>query len=92
MRVLRTQRFEHTFNEHRFAVKNINLRVGHLTVYQQGQTQVLHSFQRPCAMCQIGDPCIGVGGRTCGVELDCLNPTIIDRILNVLRAGVIGQV
>ena len=90
LRILRAQWFQDPLDKHGFAVKNINLAIRDFAMHQQRQTQGLHFFQRPRAVRQVGHTRIRVGGSARWIEFHRFNPTVINRVLNVLRRGFVG--
>ena len=92
LRITRAQWNQHAVNEYGFAVKNVNLGVGHFAMYQQRHTEFLHFIQCCVAVRQIGHARVGIGGCACGVEFDCFDQSFFMRGLDVLRRGAVGQI
>ena len=64
------QRDQHAVDEHRLAVEQVDLGIGHLAVHQQQQAVALHRFERRVGLAHVGHAGIAVGGRAGRVELD----------------------
>ena len=69
LRKVFAQRDKLRVDKHGFAVKQVDIATGHLTVHQEQQAGLLHGFQRFVGLAQVGDPGVAVGGGTGGVEL-----------------------
>ena len=91
LRKVAAQRHEVLVDEHRFAVKQINLRIGHFTVYQQRHANTLHGFKGFMCVAQIGDTCAAVGGGTGGIQLHRHHTTVV-RTVDFIGRRVVGQV
>jgi hypothetical protein len=63
------QRLHHTVDEHRLAVEQVDLGVGHLAMHQQQQAEALHRVQRGVGLADVGHAGIAVGGGTGRVQL-----------------------
>ena len=64
------QRDQLLVDEHRFAVKQIDVGRSDFAVHQQEQPGTLHGFQGAVGLAQIGDARIAVGGGPGGIELE----------------------
>ena len=63
------QRDELLVDEGGFAVEQIDVGAGDLTMHQQQHVGALHGFQRLVDLAQVGHACVAVGGGTGGIEL-----------------------
>ena len=91
LREIAAQRNQLLVNEHRFAVKQINIGAGDLTMDQQQQASLLHSFQRFVGLAQVGHAGVAVGRGTRRVKLERHHAGLFGA-LNLLRRQVVGQV
>ncbi len=64
------ERRQDAIDEDLFAVENIDARIGDLTVDQKRQSMVGHRLEDRHHQIEIGDPGLGVGGSSRGVQLD----------------------
>jgi hypothetical protein len=64
------QRLHHALDEHRLAVEDVDLGVGHLAMHQQQQALVLHRLQRAVGLADVGDAGVAVGRGAGRVQLE----------------------
>jgi hypothetical protein len=64
------QRLHHALDEHRLAVEDVDLGVGHLAMHQQQQALALHRVQRAVGLADVGDAGVAVGGGAGRVQLE----------------------
>ena len=78
-------------DEHGFAVKQVNVRAGHLAMHQQQQARALHGFQCFVGFAQVSHTGIAVGGSPGGVQLDG-HHTCICGALDFVGRQVVGEI
>ena len=64
------QRLHHGIDEHRLAVEDVDLAVGHLAMHQQQQARALHRLERGGGLADVGDPGVAVRRGARWVELE----------------------
>ena len=85
------QRNQLGVDEHRFAVKQVNVSAGHLAVHQQEHARLLHGFECLVGLAQVGHTRIAVGGGTGWVELGG-DHTCVFGTDNFVSRQVVGEV
>ena len=86
------QRVEHPLDEHRLAVEDVDLGVGHLAVDQQRHAERRHALQHRHDPVDIGDAVRRVRRRVRRVELDRREHALLIAARDFVRIGAVGQV
>ena len=91
-REVAAQRLEHPVDEHRLAVEDVDVGIGHLAVHQQRHADPLHRLEGGAGLRDVGDPGVGVGGGAGRVELDRPHHPAFGRPQDLVGRGDVGQV
>ena len=86
------QRLHHGFDETRFTVENVDVGVGHFTVYQQRHPQFFHTLQHRHNRVNAGDTVAGVGGGVGRIEFGGGKDPFAKAALNLIRIERVGQI
>ena len=87
-----TQRLHDRFNKACFPVKNIDIRMGDLTVNQQRHPQLFHAFQHRHNGIRTGNAVAGVGGGVGRIELGGSEYAFVKSALQLRRVERIRQI
>ena len=90
-REITAQRNKLLLDEHRLAIKQINLAAGDLAMHEQQDAFALHRLQGFVGLAQIGHARIAVGGRACGIELERHHASFFGA-LDFIGGQVVGQI
>ena len=90
-RKVTAQRDHLLFNEHGFAVEQIDIAARHLAMHQQQQAVALHGFERGVDFADVGNACVAVGGGTGRIELAGHNTSRFGSC-NLIRCQIVGEV
>lgn len=91
-REIADQRREDAFDEHGFAIEDVDIAIGYFAVDQQRHPDPLHRFQQPGELADIGDAVGGVGGGMGGIELAGSEHALFVAALDFRRIGIVRQV
>ena len=86
------QGFQHLVDIKRLAIEDVGRGVGHLAVHQKRHAARLHALENRIDVLDVGDPRVGIGRRTGGIELHRLENTALVAACDLVRIGRVGQV
>ena len=86
------QRHQHLVEEHRLAVEDVDVGIGHLAVDQQRHAGLLHRLQAFRDAVHRGDAMRGIGGGMRGIELGRDPDALLLAARQLGRIGAVGQV
>ena len=91
-REIAPQRLEHSLDEDRLTIEDVDARIDHLAVDQQGQAFTLHGFERGMHCGHRTDAGIRVGGGTGRIELDRMDRPRSARTHDLIRRSPVGEI
>ncbi|MNB88513.1 hypothetical protein D3C75_355290 [compost metagenome] len=86
------QWLHHAVDKTRFAVKNIDLRMGHFAMHQQRHSPFFHALQYRHNCIDTGHAVAGVGCCVGGIEFSGGEYAFVKAALNLIRIESVGQI
>ena len=86
------QGFQHALDEHRLAVEHVDIGIGHLAMDEERHAEFFHPRQHRAALGEVAHARGGVGGGVGGIELHRGKDAGFEAALDLVGAGVVGQV
>ena len=90
LRMPATHRVEHLVDKHCFAIKDVYIRIGYLTVHTQWQIDLGHLIEHRIDACHVSYTGVGIRSGASGVELDRLHQARLRCLRHILSTRRLG--